>query len=156
MALEPTLKYFFENGLFIPCQLEATNVYRSGQYAMLNITMSSCLQNLSNTIVTKTYVLAQQNQPVPEWVKNLPEPDRDKAIEYVKMYGSPSVFDEFVPHITIGWANDTDALNDAVTQLSNALIDRGPSMFNSLSLAIGSVGPHGTVYRGKDIAEFTW
>jgi hypothetical protein len=83
-----------------PCDLSITTPFASGQYAMMNVDVTSCLQLFSDTIVNASYHLAQPNQPVPEWVEALSEPQRSEKIRLVKVYGSPNVFSQFEAHVS--------------------------------------------------------
>jgi hypothetical protein len=47
---------------------------------MWNVNTSSCLQQLSNSIVDATSQFISPNQSVPGWVLNLPEPIRSEKI----------------------------------------------------------------------------
>eukprot|EP00559_Dactyliosolen_fragilissimus_P009627 CAMPEP_0184867770 /NCGR_PEP_ID=MMETSP0580-20130426/27648_1 /TAXON_ID=1118495 /ORGANISM="Dactyliosolen fragilissimus" /LENGTH=322 /DNA_ID=CAMNT_0027368221 /DNA_START=25 /DNA_END=993 /DNA_ORIENTATION=- len=93
----------------------------NGAYAMWNVLLSSdhssskiqslqniinatsCLQRLSDSIVNNTYTFYSKNDTLPDWVHNLPEPERSRKIRLFELYGSPNVFDEFVPHVTVGY-----------------------------------------------------
>ena len=70
---------------------------------------SSCLQRLSNAIVdaTQSFVLHGDNQTAPSWIYDLPEPHRSRKIKYFEQYGSPNVYDEFDPHVTVGYDEET-------------------------------------------------
>lgn len=88
------------------------------------------------------------NQPIPDWVIALPEPLRSEKIDMIKQYGSPNVFDQFNPHVTLAW--------DAIDTMQPAFhrLNLQPRIVASEAVAIGSVGPHGTVIRGKNFAYF--
>ena len=51
------------------------------------------------------------------------------------------------PHVTLAWSNDTEAVAAAVAALKLD-ID-----FPADTLAMGSVGDHGTVLKGKDLVR---
>lgn len=68
-----------------------------GQYMLWNVDNSECLQNLSNIFVNALYELRNPNQPIPSWVRALPDPPRSEMIQMVKDYGSPNVFSFFAP-----------------------------------------------------------
>lgn len=131
------------------CTVKIGSPYAAGSFAMLNVTISSCLQLYSDSIVNATYSMAQPNQSVPAWVHSLPEPERSEKIHDVRMYGSPNVFGQFEPHVTIGWSSNTTALAEAVAALAVS-----PASFIGSVVALGTTGEHGTVLKDKDLAIF--
>jgi len=86
-------------------------------------------------------------------VKTLPEPVRSEKEDMIRKYGSPNVFSQFDPHVTLGF--DCDG---APQCFQDALEAGAPPTLHIesdvLMLALGVVGAHGTVMRGEDIAEF--
>eukprot|EP01086_Lenisia_limosa_P008301 TRINITY_DN2941_c0_g1_i1.p1 TRINITY_DN2941_c0_g1~~TRINITY_DN2941_c0_g1_i1.p1 ORF type:complete len:226 (+),score=59.64 TRINITY_DN2941_c0_g1_i1:54-680(+) len=140
-ALAPTLK----RTMVTPKDIETI-----GAFGMWFTDLNSEMQALSDDIVNATKEFIVPNQPVPEWVKHLPEPMRSKKIHYIKAYGSPNVFDQFQPHITLGW-DDTEGSN-----LDKCLQEMNLQGFGSITMtvAVGVVGPYGTVLRGEDLASF--
>ena len=119
--------------------------YAAGEFAMMNVTNSACLQRFSDTIVNVTHGFSKPNQTAPDWVYSLPEPERSEKLRYIAAYGSPNVFSQFAPHVSLAWASDALAVAAAVA----ALPALPPSTFNSEVLALGAVGPHGTVLQGQ-------
>jgi hypothetical protein len=88
------------------------------------------------------YHLATPNQTVPDWVQHLPEPERSEKIAYIRLYGSPNVFTQFQPHITLACDEDTTALSSAFAQ-------KAPQVLGSWfpqSVILGPTGPCGTVW----------
>ena len=69
----------------------------------------------------------------------------------IAKYGSPNVFSQFQPHVSIGWSSNVSAVTDAVDALNK--VWKSTSYVPNV-LAMGSVGPHGTVLRGKDYKDF--
>jgi len=69
-----------------------------------NVDNSECLQNLSNIFVNALYELRNPNQPIPSWVRALPDPPRSEMIQMVKDYGSPNVFSFFAPQYVLPFA----------------------------------------------------
>jgi hypothetical protein len=132
------------------CNVSVGRPFVSGSYAMLNVTLTSCLQRYSDAVVNGTHQLALPNQTVPDWVYSLPEPTRSQKIHDVQVYGSPNVFDQFAPHVTIGWASNVTMVAAAVTAMGPS----PPSTFVAATVALGVTGDHGTVLRGKDLAVF--
>eukprot|EP01083_Nonionella_stella_P123392 371779_1 len=70
----------------------------------------SHMQLLSDIIANSTLVQSHviPNQPVPQWVYDLPKSDPSRAvkIQNVRRYGSPNVLSEFEPHLTVGYDED--------------------------------------------------
>ena len=131
------------------CQITVTDPYPAGTYAMLNVSLTSCLQSYSDAVVNATHEFSQPNQAVPGWVMTLPEPLRSEKIRLVKQFGSPNVYQGFKPHVSVGWSANATLVASAVEQLRWKSHSFLPEM-----VAMGSVGPHGTVLSGKDIQEF--
>ena len=138
---------------FGPCELSLTNLYSQGNYIFANVSDTACLQRYSDTIVNASYRLATPNQPVPGWVNTLPEPERSEKTRYVKEFGSPNVFLQFQPHVTLAWGSDTVAVAAATAALDASGI-MAPTQFSGDIVAMGSVGPHGTVLKDRDLAVF--
>jgi len=116
----------------------------------LNVSLTPCLQYYSDSIVNATYMYAQPNQTAPSWVSSLPEPERSEKIKDVALYGSPNVFNQFQPHVTVGWASDAAAVEAAVASMASGSVLPVVSGFSSQLVAMGTVGPHGTVLQHKD------
>ena len=136
---------------FGPCTLTLSAPYAAGSYAMMNVTKTACLQRYSDTLVNATHRYSQPNQTAPGWVKHLPEPERSEALRDIAEFGSPNVFAQFAPHVSLAWSADAAAVAAAV----QALAPRWrPASFVGDVVAMGSVGPHGTVLRGKDLATY--
>jgi len=125
-----------------PVHLIATNnsFDVGGQYAMWEVELNDCLQLLSDTVVNATAMYAKKNQSIPGWVNDLPEPEREKKIKYVKEYGSPNVFDSFQPHVTLAWDPSPARLKDAFSRISAVNFP-----FTATKGAGSTAGPHGTV-----------
>ncbi len=88
------------------CDVALTSAYAAATYAMLNVTLGSCLQEYSDAIVNATYALAEPNQTVPSWVNSLPEPERSEKLALLAKYGSPNVFSQFQVRLRVrgAWA----------------------------------------------------
>ncbi|EGC28475.1 hypothetical protein DICPUDRAFT_160097 [Dictyostelium purpureum] len=121
------------------CLVGMTTILVSGQYGMWEVQNSPCLQFLSDLIVNNTYQYITPNQTIPDWVYQLPEPLRDEKIAMIKKYGSPNVYDQFQPHVTLAW-DEVDNLTLAFEQVGVQ-----PTSFYSPSIGIGNTGPYGTV-----------
>ena len=133
-----------------PCIITTEKSQPSGTYLMWEVNTPPCLQFYSDVIVNATTQFAVPNQTVPAWVLTLPEPLRSEKIAMIKKFGSPNVFSQFQPHVTLGFDNNTACLTAVAPQLTLPL-----SHFAPTTLAIGTTGPHGTVLRGEDVADFS-
>ena len=131
------------------CSLTLSQPYAAGTYLMLNVSLTSCLQRYSDTIVNATYQLSEPNQTAPSWVHSLPEPERDEKIHDIQAYGSPNVFSQFQPHVTLAWSSDTEAIKKAAAALQFNSIT-----FQSTVLGLGTVGSHGTVLQHQDYGVY--
>ena len=68
-------------------------------------------------------------------------------------YGSPNVFHQFMPHVTLATGHDAASVAAAVVALeANGTLS--PTRYTGDLLAMGQVGPFGTVLKGKDVAKF--
>jgi hypothetical protein len=149
-AVASTMYDLYIPGKFGPCNIAVSAPYATGTYAMMNVTdTSGCLQRYSDLIVNATYHLSEPNQKAPSWVNTLPEPERSEKIHDVKEYGSPNVFNQFQPHVSVAWSSDASAVKAAVAELKTK-----KTTFLGDIVALGSVGNHGTVLKDKDLAIF--
>lgn len=115
---------------------------------MWDVVVSPCLQQWSDLLVKRISQYIVPNQPIPDWVLGLPEPLRSEKISMIKKYGSPNVFDQFQPHVTLAW-DDKEPMEPAFQKLNLQ-----PRTVYTRSVAIGAVGPHGTVLRGITYGRF--
>ena len=122
----------------------------AGSYGMWNTANPPCLQEMSDCIVNATHKFAIPNQPVPLWVNGLPEPERSEKIKAIQEYGSPNVFSQFAPHVTIAFDS---APADNLTAAFESLEVKDATC-KPITIGLGSVGPHGTVLASKDLADF--
>ena len=136
-----------------PCTITVTDAYPAGTYAMLNVSLTPCLQSYSDAVVDAIHSFSQPNQTVPGWVLSMPEPARSEKIRLVQQFGSPNVYQGFAPHVSVGWAENASMVTSAVDKLR---MDRNKqtSSFLPGMVAMGSVGAHGTVLTGKDLGKF--
>jgi len=134
-----------------PMVLEGFTV--NGCYAMWKVQPNPCLQHISDAVVNATYGYATPDQPIPDWVEALPEPLRSEKEDMIHRYGSPNVFGQFDPHVTLGFDCDgaPKCFDDALQAGASPTLRIESDV---LTLALGVVGAHGTVVRGEDMAEF--
>eukprot|EP00658_Telonema_sp_P-2_P051411 TRINITY_DN39470_c0_g1_i2.p1 TRINITY_DN39470_c0_g1~~TRINITY_DN39470_c0_g1_i2.p1 ORF type:complete len:272 (+),score=93.07 TRINITY_DN39470_c0_g1_i2:53-868(+) len=95
---------------FAPCNFSLGEPFAQGTYAMISVNVTACLQKYSDTMVLATYKFAAKNQTPPPWIHNLPEPERSEKLAMVAKYGSPNVFSQFQPHVSIGWSENMTTL----------------------------------------------
>lgn len=134
-----TLKNMMQNNARF--RISSNELMINGPYAMYNIEKNESIQALSNHIVLSLTRYKDSNQTVPDWVYKLPEPTKSKKIRYVQEYGSPNVFDEFDPHITVGYDEFTPA-HERKQVLES---DWGCENVLSLNVGVGITGQYGTV-----------
>ena len=82
-------------------------------------------------------------------MEELPEPTKSEKEADIIIYGSPNVFTQFEPHVTVGY--------DCTACVSEALAGYAPPSvlpFVPTVLGMGTVGDYGTVMRGEDMADF--
>ncbi|MBF0545507.1 MAG: DUF1045 domain-containing protein [Candidatus Riflebacteria bacterium] len=86
----------------------------ANDWLFINIAKNKELQSLSDELVTNLSPLRAQNQSIPAWAKNDPE-----KLEYIKKYGSPNVFNQFSPHLTLLAKTDGSKLNEFLEKNKN-------------------------------------
>lgn len=67
-----------------------------GNWLMLDAEKSTTLQALADEATNALLPLRDTNAPIPNWAKNLPA-----KVKSFQQYGSPNVFQNFDPHITL-------------------------------------------------------
>ncbi|CEK12010.1 2'-5' RNA ligase family protein [Legionella hackeliae] len=90
----------------------------SGMYTMLFIANNKHLQELSNQVVLHLMKYRDKRTPLPSWVH-----DNDKKLSFLR-FGSPNVFENFSPHMSIFAVNhltttDMTRLRTSLTPLIN-------------------------------------
>jgi hypothetical protein len=130
------------------CPIHLTSITIQGSYAMWDVEVTECLQELSNNVVELLHADIVPNQPIPDWVLALPEPMRSEKINMIKQYGSPNVFSQFQAHVTLAWDNK-EPMQSAFQKL-----DLQPRIMPAKLVGIGAVGPYGTVIRGRNLGTF--
>jgi hypothetical protein len=108
----------------------------------------ACLQNLSDMIVLATYKYATPNQAIPPWVNALPKSERERKIAMIQKYGSPNVFSEFQPHLTVAY--DTV---DNISQIYGSL--KNTASYEATGVAVSTTGPFGTVLKSGNMENIT-
>lgn len=126
---------------FCRLELSKSHILR-GSYAMLSVINRDCLQRLSNDMVQATQPFVTPGQAVPDWVMSLPQPERIRKIKWIQEYGSPNVFTDFDPHITVGYNTNVSLVSRRQHALQQ--IDIPSNCAGHLkSLGVGKVGGKG-------------
>ncbi len=68
----------------------------SGSWFFMNLDRNPNLQTFSDAVVVKLAPLRHPSNFVPDWAK-----DNPTKVEYITKYGSPNVYAEFNPHLTL-------------------------------------------------------
>jgi hypothetical protein len=141
-----------------PCTVTMVpKLVATGDYTMWNSDNPECLQFMSDMVVnaTRQFIDTRATMLIPSWVDRLPAYLRILKTDMIKNYGSPNVFSQFDPHVTIA--------HDDITPSDMAKVVQGPPpiqpkncTFIVSTVAIGLTGDYGTVQSGKDLAEFTF
>lgn len=76
-----------------------------GDWFFVNIERNRNLQTLADYVVELLAPLRAQSDYVPEWAKNNPA-----KVDFIKKYGSPNVYSEFNPHLTLLPKSDGEKL----------------------------------------------
>lgn len=87
----------------------------SGSWFFLNLDRNRNLQTFCDAVVEKLAPLRSPSDFVPEWAK-----DNPTKVEYITKYGSPNVYGEFNPHLTLLAKSDEAKLKSFVEKHSNS------------------------------------
>ncbi|GKT35005.1 hypothetical protein ADUPG1_008256 [Aduncisulcus paluster] len=124
--------------------------YASGSYLMWSTEKPEAMQVLSNCIVLATSQFRDPNAEMPQWILDLPDGDeKDRKESYFNQYGSPNVFDEFYPHITLAYDDNANNISFLEEQIPQPDILTG----TGCDVVVGQVGPHGSVIKGQSLAQ---
>jgi 2'-5' RNA ligase len=77
----------------------------AGNWFFLNLDRNRNLQTFSDTVVEKLAEMRSPSNFVPDWAKDFPN-----KVEYITKYGSPNVYAEFNPHLTLLAKSDEEKL----------------------------------------------
>ncbi len=86
----------------------------SGNWFFMNLDRNSSLQTFSDMVVEKLAALRSPSSFVPDWAKDFPN-----KVEYISKYGSPNVYAEFNPHLTLLANSDAEKLNRFLQKNAN-------------------------------------
>jgi len=87
----------------------------SGSWFFLNLDRNRNLQTFCDAVVEKLAPLRSPSDFVPEWAK-----DNPTKVEYITKYGSPNVYGEFNPHLTLLAKSDEAKLKNFVEKHSTS------------------------------------
>ncbi len=87
----------------------------SGSWFFLNLDRNRNLQTFCDAVVEKLAPLRSPSDFVPEWAK-----DNPTKVEYITKYGSPNVYGEFNPHLTLLAKSDEAKLKKFVEKHANS------------------------------------
>lgn len=129
----------------------------NGSFAMWPVVRTECLQILSDEIVDAMSQYIKRPPTIPDWIWNLPEPQRSQKLDMIQRYGSPNVYEEFEPHVTVGYdkqatTNNNDTSRDARIRTMRRIADLMPRPCGGMvrRIAVGRVGVGGSVLqRGR-------
>lgn len=132
------------------CVINLSNFSSSGSpFVLWNVVNNACVQAMSDALVQGLHSFAKPNQPIPKWVQSLPPKERAEKIAMIQKYGSPNVFSQFQPHVTVAY--DTE---DNVTQIYGKLGNQKVA-YKTTEVQISKVGPFGTVVKGGSVANIS-
>lgn len=94
-AIKRAVKSIAEQHQSFPLTAQGFSVSQSN-WAFLNLHYSSKLQRLSDEVTLAISPLRDTNAAVPSWVKHYPN-----KLTAFERYGSPNVFQNFQPHLTL-------------------------------------------------------
>ncbi len=77
----------------------------AGDWFFLSLTRNRNVQSLADAVTNILSPLRQPSDYIPNWAKEFPT-----KIEYISKYGSPNVFNEFDPHLTLTASTDGEKL----------------------------------------------
>ena len=129
-----------------------------GAYTQWPVQASDCLQMLSDSIVDELNKFIKRPPTIPDWVWTLPEPQRSRKLEMIRRYGSPNVYSEFQPHVTVGYDATTPTNSTAKRareRVMNRIADMMPKPCGGMirTGAVGKVGIGGTVLAGGKVGK---
>lgn len=94
-AIKAAVKKIVAQHQAFPIKAQGFTVTPSN-WAFINLELSSKLQRLADEITLAIEPLRDHQAALPGWVKNYPN-----KLEAFKRYGSPNVFQNFQPHLTL-------------------------------------------------------
>ncbi len=144
----------FQQQIQNACRVQIQNkITVIGTYAMWDVLRDDCMQFMSDAIVNATsqFIDPQSKTMIPDWIKSLPnEQVRQAKIFMIQNYGSPNVFSQFEPHVTLA----VDSNNPKLLQQAVASVPPQSCSYAPIAIGISVTGPFGTVDRTKPVDVF--
>ena len=111
-------------------------------WLFLNVEKNKNLKELCEKVVKAIYTMKAETIPVPEWLKEYPE-----KLTSFKVYGSPNVFDDYEPHLTLIAKGDVGKLtNFMVLSKSNDALSKAVNG-RLIGIGIGLADEQGQVEK---------
>ncbi|MCL9783593.1 2'-5' RNA ligase family protein [Vibrio sp. S4M6] len=115
-----------------------------GNWLMLNVKNNQPLQHLADLVTVELAPLRATDPKLPSWVLDYPE-----KLASFKRYGSPNVFTNFDPHITLLPRSDAESLNRFMQKYGN--------QFKPVTVQVKGIGIAETNANGQakhELAEY--
>ncbi|KAI2509960.1 2'-5' RNA ligase superfamily [Fragilaria crotonensis] len=143
------LQQVLSNHSQVMCEVswpDRDSFFVAGPYSMYAVPRKDCLQSLSDDVVRALNPYIRKPQEIPPWVYTLPLLQRWRKIYMISKYGSPNVFGEYEPHITVGY-DEVASVQTRTDALGN--IDSPQLSCQGLitHVAIAKVGVGGSVLQ---------
>ncbi|CAH0539261.1 2'-5' RNA ligase family protein [Vibrio marisflavi] len=130
---------------FQPFDITLDKVERTkGDWLMLNVENNRHLQSLADNVTVALEPLRSPNPSLPNWVSKYPE-----KLASFKRYGSPNVFTNFEPHITLLPKSDAKKLDSFMHKYGN---DFKPETVQVIGIGIAQTNANGQAK--KDLATY--
>eukprot|EP00744_Colponema_vietnamica_P000848 GILI01001473.1.p1 GENE.GILI01001473.1~~GILI01001473.1.p1 ORF type:complete len:273 (+),score=58.43 GILI01001473.1:76-894(+) len=154
-AIAQRLRELFAKEKLSGCVAQINAGHAQGAYAMLDGPRDGCIGQLSDKIVEALGDLVSPGakKRIPSWIKTLPEPMRSEKIDMIHKYGSPNVFSQFLPHVTVGFAPSADSADVKKSFDASFANLPLPQEFEVLEVVVGRTGVGGTVLKDQDLAR---
>jgi len=118
-------------------------------WLFIDLEKNSKLQEVADKIVNLLYPLRDINQTIPDWAKAYP-----KKLELFEKYGSPNVFSELQPHLTLLAKGDEGNLVKFLEKNKDRQFF-GRIMGNIVGLGVGEADIYGQVEKPMAIWYFS-
>lgn len=118
-------------------------------WLFINLDKNRNLQTLSDTVVQQLCEHRFPSDFVPDWVKQYPQ-----KLEYVTKYGSPNVFAEFEPHLTLLAKSDPVKVGGFVKRHANNAEFGTPKQGHIVGIGIGIADRAGQIKQPLAVYRF--
>ncbi len=106
-----------------------------GNWLMLNVDRNQTLQHLADAVTVAVEPLRARDPVLPDWVTHFPS-----KLASFKRYGSPNVFTNFDPHITLMPESDPHKLTQFMKKYGDSF---QPLTFKAVGIGIAKVNENG-------------